>query len=158
MALQLITGGNGLPGSQTGQEIMDLINANFTELYAALHPGLYTAFVPTFTGFSTPPTVLTSRYIDFGKFCHYYIRCSVGSAASNATTSTQTIPFAAANTSLQFAYGTGYNNGANLTVPMLVATRVNSNIVDLYTSAGFGAWTAGGAAKKWDFSLVFEKA
>ena len=46
MAQQIITGGNGSTG-QTGEEVKDIINENFTELYDTVAVGVQDLFIPS---------------------------------------------------------------------------------------------------------------
>lgn len=106
-------------------------------------PGTYFDFTSTFTGFLAAPTI-PIRYHLMGKHCHAYGYVSAN-GTSNATTFTLTLPFAAANTGLQYGYGKGFNNSAVVSAPVLITTRLNSNIADVYltfSGASGTAWTS----------------
>jgi hypothetical protein len=108
--------------------------------------------VPTFTGFSTPPTVTACRYTVIGKTCIMYFRGLAGT--SNATTYTMTLPFAAA-ANLQFFLGPATDNSAGLSTPGMLRTKASSNIADLLKDPIGNAWTASGT-KLWQGTVTFE--
>lgn len=118
---------------KTGTDTWDLQNGT---------PGTYTSYVPTFTGFSSDPTSIVARYNLIGKMCHVIL--SMGSdGTSNATTFTVTLPFAASSSVVQvFTNVIVINNGATLTTPGRLDTRLNSNIADLYINSAAGAWSS----------------
>ena len=118
-------------------------------------PGTYLDYVPTYGGFSVNPTSVTSRYALFGKMCHVYVLMGAN-GTSNATTFTITLPFAAANTAIQSAaLPAVVNNGSISTTPGRIDTIVNSNVANLYLTAGAGAWTASGGKRAF-INLTYE--
>lgn len=107
-------------------------------------PGTWFSWTPTFTGFSTPPTIASARYSLIGKTCFYYVTLSVN-GTSDQNFFTMTLPFAAANTSIQHSLFGALDGGSFQTLPGRLATRVNSNIADLFkTVAGGNTWTSSG--------------
>lgn len=150
---------NATSGSLTGPEVggyVTLIRTATTNVFDLLNGNnpTWTAFVPTFGGFSTPPTVTASRYILNGKMCTYYMTCTGG--VSNATTYTQTIPFAGATFSGQIGWGRGFSSAAFLTTPCLLVVNPGSNVMDLFSSPASGAWLNNGNPKSVLFSITYE--
>lgn len=120
-----------------------------------INMGVWSTYVPTYTGFSANPTVQAARYCVVGKLCAVHIRLTAGT--SNATTFTMTLPFAAANTAQQIFPIVGVDAGTTPTTACSLYTRVNSNIADLYktlSSTGAG-WTASGS-KGANFVITYE--
>jgi hypothetical protein len=113
--------------------------------------GAWTAYTPTFTGFSVLPTGYTYRYIKIGKFCTVSYVGDNALGTSNATTFTIGLPFASAFP----IYG----------VPVLVVDN-NSNFTGTLYAAGsasavqvfkgiFGAFTSSGG-KDAIFTFTYE--
>ena len=98
--------------------------------YSAQSLGQYTAWSPTFTGFSADPTAVTARYTLAGKMCHCYFSMTAGT--SNATTFTMTLPFAAANTSVQINLIRITDNAIRAVGE--IQTAVNSNVATIKAS------------------------
>ena len=109
-------------------------------------------WVPTYTGFSADPSTITARYILIGKLCTVHL-FAAGAGTSNATTFTVTLPFAAANTSIQYHHILAVDNGVVSTGRLALA--VNSNIVTLSKAITGTAWTASGT-KNADFTITYE--
>ena len=110
------------------------------------------SWVPTFTGFSANPTGVTARYNTIGKLCQCYVYMTSGT--SNATTFTMTLPFAAANTTVQTFFGAvGVDN--NINQNSWVRTRMNSNILDVFRTVTTNTWTASGT-KGVFFTITYE--
>lgn len=99
-------------------------------------------WIPTWAGFSVDPSNITAEYILIGKLCMVHLRCATN-GTSNATTTTVTLPFAAANTTIAYGFATIVNNGT--VAAGTIATRANSAIADGYATAALGAWTSSGA-------------
>jgi len=119
--------------------------------YSATQNGIWTTWSPTLTGFSTNP-IFTARYMLIGKTCYVdFTTTTVG--VSNATTKTITLPFAAADTAIQFFMAQGQNNGTEATRDGY--TRVNSNVADMYPAGSLGTWTASGNAS-FTFNMFYE--
>lgn len=109
----------------------------------------YTNFTPSFTGFSTPPTITPGdwRWKMLTKNTFHLIGWGTATGTSNSTAMTVTAPF-----TLAWAGGAGYglqhvpcvviSNGVG--VLGTVRSRVgNSNILDVYTAATSGASATG---------------
>lgn len=128
----------------TGKEFILSFVAVGTTLHWVIQAPLpaWTDFTQTFEGFSGTPTY-TCRYLYDAevKNLRMYLAFTAGST-SNATTFTFRIPIAAANTGLQCEVCQVMNNGTNATGMAL--TRVGSDVVDVYATLGFGAFTASG--------------
>jgi hypothetical protein len=106
-------------------------------------PGTYLDYVPTFGGFSSPPSSVGARYNLIGKTCHVIVNMGAN-GTSNATTFTMTLPFAAANTFIQsdILPAVINNSGSLQTTPGRIDTIVNSNVANLYLNTAAAAWTA----------------
>lgn len=121
--------------------------------YAANSLGVANTWSPTFTGFSTDPTVIAS-YIVIGKLCYVNVHTTVN-GTSNATDFTMTLPFTANRISRNHLI-TCVNNGATVTATLCDGrTAVGSNVLTLYTTLVGGAWTGSGT-KAANFDLVYE--
>ncbi len=110
-------------------------------------------WVPAWTGFSADPTAVTARYILIGKQCTVWLFSTAGT--SNATTTTVTLPFAAANIANQAGMTFPKNNGAFLTSPGRIYTTASSNIGTLDKDIAGGAWTNPGG-KGVVFNFTYE--
>lgn len=109
--------------------------------YSTTSSGTYTDYVPTITGFSSNPSGMVARFTLDGNRCSVYINfTSIGT--SNSTAKSFTLPFAAANTIIQSFVNHGQDNGVGTMIR--IATRANSNIVDLYPSATGTNWNNSG--------------
>jgi hypothetical protein len=117
--------------------------------------GIWKAYTPTFTGFSSDPTSVRARYCLVGKLCHVSIYAS-GNGTSNATTFQITAPFTAATVSgmiwrnsLSF-----YNIGAT-TYRGLGYVQIASGNDYFALFQEDGVWADSGN-KKADFQLFYE--
>ena len=101
-------------------------------------------WIPTYTGFTggSEPTVTIAEYYLTGKVCNARLAASAGT--SNATSFTVTLPFPAASTGQQNFTILVTNGGTLQTTPGRLATRVGSNIADIYLNTGTGTFTASG--------------
>ena len=111
-----------------------------------------TDWTPAFTGFSVYPSTVTSRYKLTGKtcVCHFFPGIP---GTSNATVFTLTLPFAAANTAIQYYPVVVINNGA---VQLgRLATAINSNVATMASAIAGTAWTASGS-KSTFFVITYE--
>lgn len=113
-------------------------------------PGTYTAWVPTWGGFSVNPTGVSLRYSIIGKQCHIYGEAT-GNGTSNAITTTMTLPVAAANTGIQEGITGLYVNSGVAGSNGSIRTRVNSDIADFYIAVS-GVW--GGSGNKRPFNYL----
>jgi len=96
---------------------------------------------PSWTGFSSNPTVSVAEYSLIGDVCTVWLYAGAGT--SNATTKTVTLPFAAKYANIR-SIESITNSGTN--AAGLVQTTANSNILTCYATAAGGAWTASGSA------------
>lgn len=118
--------------------------------------GAWTAYTPTYTGFSSSPAGANSRYMRMGKLMVFQHDSLTATGTSNANTFTLTIPCTSAAglaevpTAIQFA-----DNGAVSTTPGLLITESGQSHVHLYTNWGGAAWnTANGKGAR--FSVMIE--
>jgi hypothetical protein len=111
-------------------------------------------WIPTFTGFSSAPTVNIAQYVRIGKLCTAHLR--MVATTSNATGFTVTLPFTASNTDFQSFLVPAVDNGAFLTSPAKADTTANSNILTLYKTIASAAasWTASGT-KAANFAITY---
>ena len=96
---------------------------------------------PSWTGFSSNPTVSVAEYSLIGDVCTVWLYAGAGT--SNATTKTVTLPFAAKYANIR-SIESITNSGTN--AAGLVQTTANSNILTCYATVAGGAWTASGSA------------
>lgn len=123
--------------------------------YSAQTSGDWVDYVPTFTGFSADPGIVSSKYTIQGKICTVRWRQTAGT--SNATTFTITLPFAAKSltSDLNYAHIVAVDNNAVKSTPGLIVTRQNSNIADVYTNTASAAWTSS-STKFFSGTLIYE--
>lgn len=112
-----------------------------------------TDWVPTLTGFSATPTVNSARYTLNGKWCT--CQFNMTATTSNATTFTITLPFAAANTTVQTFPVLVADNGSQQAGAGKLNTRVNSNVADIYKTLPSGTFTGSGT-KASNFVITYE--
>lgn len=105
--------------------------------------GTWTDYVPTFTGHSLDPTITFAKYCKIGNLCFVSVLLA-GTATSNATTFTMTVPFNAAVTGIS-TFNSPVDNGSSL-APGHITITAGSNIANLYKAA-FVAWTASGTKR-----------
>lgn len=131
---------------KTGTDTWDLQNGS---------SGAWSSWVPTFTGFSSPPTV-TARYALIGKTCHISV-ITTAHGTSNATSLTMTLPFAAASGTNQTSCILSVrDNGTTQTTPGRIQATAASNIADIYkTCATTNNWTSSGE-KSASFNWTYE--
>lgn len=117
----------------------------------------YINYVPTFTGFSSVPTIASgeARYkMVTRNTCHVIIYPST-TGTSNATTFTITLPFAAFTSGtfgLQAYSIPVFDNGSQSSG--FIRTRSGSNIADLYKTTIGGAFT-GSSTKSCFISIIY---
>jgi len=150
----------GTPTAKTGRFplVYDSTNGvlyvyNGTAWVAVVDQAAWTAFTPTWTGFSVNPAV-TSRYKQVGKTVVWSVGVTAG-GTSNATTLTVSLPLNARSAQAGIGYGYGLDNGAQLATPVRI--DLGTGNLAFYTTPAGGAWTATGT--KWvAFTIVYEAA
>jgi len=131
------------------------VTSNETALVGAwtlLDAAPWTPFTPTWTGFSTPPTV-TSRYKRIGKTVVWSVTVTAN-GTSNVNTLTATLPVPARAAQAQVALGMGNDNGAALTTPVRIDLS-STTVATFFASPNGNVWTPSGA-KAVFFTLVYE--
>jgi uncharacterized protein YjbI with pentapeptide repeats len=117
-----------------------------------LDDAAWTAYTPTWTGFSAAPTG-GLRYKQVGKTV--FVRSAItGSGTSNATGLTFTLPVAAQSTQVGQSYGLGIDNGVTVTTPCRIDLS-STTVATAYTTPAAAGWTAAGA-KAIHFSFTYE--
>ena len=107
--------------------------------------GSWIPYTPVFAGFSVDPTITRADYFRVGKMCH--VRIITGSSGtSNATTTTVSLPFLAA----ERVHGMAtviVNNGTVATTPGIIASNAASVTANVYRNSDLGttAWTGSGS-------------
>lgn len=129
--------------TKTGTNTWDLQNGS---------PNTWQTWVPTYTGFSANPVVSAARYSLIGKTCTVHLHSAAGT--SNATTLTVTLPFAAANTATFQAPVLVVDNG--FVVLGRIITTVNSNVLNVYATAGAGPFTGSGGKAVYLAGFTYE--
>jgi hypothetical protein len=146
-----------LKGSVSGTEKIPVsgvdnpvINSALIAAYTGTALGVWVDYVPTFGGFSTPPTITIAKYCKIGNLC-FVVVVLAGTSVSNATTFTITLPFAAGFGSVS-PFASPVDNGSSVATGS-VATAAASNVATLSRSTNT-AWTASGI-KRGNFSIFY---
>jgi hypothetical protein len=104
-------------------------------------------WTPAFTGFSSAPTSVTARYKIETNFLHSNVHCA-GNGTSNTNGFTMTYPFACSSSvPVFYGHGQGLDNGANPTIPTLIAIGASSSTATLYKDWSAAAWTTSGGKR-----------
>lgn len=119
----------------------------------------YSAWVPTFAGFSVAPTV-TARYINLGGGLYHVYMTTSGHGTSNSTSAsgtTFTLPAASYNGTSQNVQGSGgTNGGSRQSVPFTISITSNSTTATVYRDGTLAtAWT-GTLGKSFNVSFFYE--
>jgi len=151
----------GVPTAKTGRVplVYDATNGvlsvfNGTAWVAVVDQAAWTAFTPSWTGFSATPTVV-SRYKQLGKTVVWAVGVT-GNGTSNGTTLLATLPVAARASQTGVGMATCVDNAAFLTTPGRIDLP-NTTQIQVYTTLAAGVWTGSGA-KSVSFTLVYEAA
>lgn len=115
--------------------------------------GYWQPWVPTFSGFSSAPTISSARWTQVGTLIYAHLLSSAD-GTSNATNFTITFPAKSARL-FNGLFNYGKNNGVLLTVPGPVRIPIGLREATLYTTIADVAWTASNA-KFADLELVYE--
>lgn len=120
-------------------------------------PAVWKDWAPAITGFSATPVGGLYRYVVIGKLCHISIR-QPNSGTSNATTFTISLPMAAGTVAnmVWVGFGVGYDNGAQLTVPVLAQIASAGTVITFFASAGGAVWTASGGKSIGALGMSYE--
>lgn len=101
-------------------------------------------YTPTFAGWSTSPTYI-SRFNVTGRLCTVVLNYNGGTATSNATTMTGTLPIAVgASAGAMFAPSNGQDGSANLANPARASISPGSTTITWTKDWAGAAWTASG--------------
>lgn len=150
-----ITGSSGAL-TDPGQNVAMILRKTGTNTWDLQNgvPGTWSAWTPTFTGFSTAPTGFVSRYIVVNKICTVTYRDGTP-GTSNATSFTMTMPFAAKSglTVNQRCLSLIKDNGTNAVGLAILAP--GSNVLTFSATVTGGSFTASGN-KDADFTIVYE--
>lgn len=115
--------------------------------------GVWSAWTPTFTGFSADPTGYVARYAQFGKIVVVaYTLASAGT--SNTTSFSLTLPVAAKST-VQSGGLSPYDNTAYAQPGCFQTTAASTTLVLQKTCGTNASWTGSGA-KDAAFTFVYE--
>lgn len=133
---------------------------NLTLAYEVTGATGYSAWTPTFAGFSVSPTV-TARYINLGGGLYHAYMTTIGHGTSNSTSAsgtTFTLPATSANAGIaQSTQGSGgTNGGSRQSVPFTIVVANNSATATVYRDGTLAtAWTGSGN-KSFNVSFFFE--
>lgn len=114
----------------------------------------WTAFTPSWVGFSGTPTVTVARYKQIGKTVHVWVDVT---GTSNSTSTSFTLPVAAnATTSVHSVAFRYRNNGTISSTPgMLVASGSTATLYRDFTAT---TWTSSGTKTIYPIQFVYEAA
>lgn len=130
-----------------------IADANVTNAKLA---SIWANFSTTTGGFSADPTPSTMRWIQLGKLA-YVNYTATGNGTSNATSTTYTLPVAAAQTQSIHCCGRAVDNGAIAATPPMVKLTASSNVATFFKDLGESNWTNTGG-KSINFSFFYEVA
>lgn len=131
---------------------------NLTLAYEVTGTTTYSAWTPTFGGFSVAPTV-TARSIQLGGgMCHVYMLTTAHGTSNNAgaAATTFTLPYVSASGVTQHIQGSGGTATTRQSVPFTIIIAAGSNVATVYRDGTLTtAWNATGN-KSFNFSFVYE--
>lgn len=116
------------------------------------YPGWFN-YTPTWTGFSSNPTPVVSRFSIIGREVQVLIHCN-GAGTSNSTSTAITLPTNAAQTVFA-GFINNFDNGGHLANPGVATANAGTSTLNLYTTTSQNGWTASGG-KAVTFSLTYE--
>jgi hypothetical protein len=115
---------------------------------------------PTLTGFSANPTSCVYRYVLIGKLCTLFIRQATP-GTSNGTGFTITLPFTAAaiaNMAWWVATAGNTDNGVLLSGAGAAYIASGGTVLNLFSNAAAGSWTASGTKGCFGMGITYEVA
>ena len=117
--------------------------------------GIWTAYTPTLTGWSSEPTAGVYRYCVVGKLCTVMIY-QPNDGTSDSTTTRITVPKTAGASGYWIAPMQYRDNGSTSTTPGFAQIPVNGTYIGFYTTWSGGAWTASGAKRIANCVITYE--
>ena len=136
-----------------------LANSAITKTYYSFaanpagYPGWFN-YTPTWSGFSSNPTSVVSRFNVVNRLVTVEIS-SGGGGTSNSTSFSLTLPVAAAQHINVAGLVDSYDNGSHVADPGVAVTNSGSTTLNLYTSTSQAGWTASGQ-KGSNFTISYE--
>lgn len=106
------------------------------------------SWVPTLAGWSSNPTINRAEYILIGQLCAAFVDMTV--TASNSTTTTITLPFAA-KFKTRFAIAVASNGSG---VSGFIDLAAGSNVASIFLSSGAGLSATGNKGST--FSIAYD--
>lgn len=120
----------------------------------SIYVGSWKNWTPTFTGFSTNPTVTLANYLVIGRLLVVqYIENALGT--SNATSFTISgLPYSIASDQAGYAawYASGANNGTNVSS---IGLAVTGSTITCNLAAGGAGWTASSTKGVYSFVIMY---
>lgn len=133
-----LDGTTGVTHASSAKVLAAFVPSHYTQLGPLAASDSWTAWVPTFAGFSVDPAIVSARYFQVGKLVWFYI--NMGQGTSNATTFTFTLPVAAKTANIIIGTGNRTDNGADGTVGAIYSAAA-STTATVRANIASGAWT-----------------
>jgi hypothetical protein len=111
-----------------------------------IHETRELTWTPVWTGYSTDPSNIDTRYIIQGNVLHFIMHASTA-GTSNANTNNFTIPFIVTPVSDGGAWYSAFDNGAQLTTAGRWVISGGTSTVICYKDFAAGAWTTSNAKR-----------
>lgn len=117
----------------------------------------YTAYAPTFAGFSANPTV-TARYIRLFGACHYYLTTTAHGTSNNtgSAATTVSLPVVSANYVQRIPCTIIVDNGSRQSAEGMMYIAASTGTAIIYRNAGEGTLWTGSGNKSFTFSIGYE--
>lgn len=131
---------------------------NLTLAYEVTGATGYSAWAPTFAGFSVSPTVTARSILHTGGMCHVYMT-STGHGTSNntgASSTTFTLPYTSASGVSQQIQGSGGTASTRQTVPFTIVIAAGSNVATVYREGTLSTAWNGSGNKSFNISFFYE--
>jgi hypothetical protein len=131
---------------------------NLTLGYEVTGTTNYSAWTPTFGGFSVSPTV-TARSIQLGGgLCHVYMSTSSHGTSNNsgASSTTFTLPYVSASGVAQGVQGAGGTATSRESTPFTISIAAGSNVATVYRNGTLATTWNGSGNKSFNISFFYE--
>lgn len=131
---------------------------NLTLAYEVTGTTSYSAWTPTFAGFSVSPTVTARSILHTGGMCHVYMTATGHGTSNNtgAASTTFTLPYTSATGFTQSFQGSGGTASTRQSVPFTITVPSNSNVATVYRDGTLATAWNGSGNKSFNISFFYE--